>query len=83
MTKWLEGITSLRLNRKEQRVAASVAVAILQVTKLHVALILLLVDPIFKVGVAQPSVRAVLRIFLVALILLLVDPLDDVLMVRL
>ena len=54
MRKWLEGITSLRLNRKEQRVAASVAVAILQVTKLHVALILSLVDPIDDVLMAIP-----------------------------
>ena len=72
MRKWLEGITSLRLNRKEQRVAASVAVAILQVTKLHVALILSLVDPIDDVLVAMhrrcrsamasaPKARRVLR----------------------
>ena len=57
MRKWWEGITSLRLNRKEQRVVASVAVTILQVTilqvtKLHVALILSLVDPIDDVLMA-------------------------------
>ena len=61
MRKRWEGITSLRLNRKEQRVVASVAVTILlvevtvlhfEVTKLHVALILSLVDPIDDVLMA-------------------------------
>ena len=71
MRKRWEGITSLRLNRKEQRVVASVAVTILHGI-FRVALILLLVDPIDDVLVAMhrrfrsaiasaPRARRVLR----------------------